>query len=97
MREDERLSRRVVFGTIACEDRAPGTRPTRTTPEPGRLEHHWAQYEADDITALQATKGSTDNPPLLLGVKRALWSRAAKRSENWYRKVVDAADRFVTR
>ena len=32
---------------------------------------------------------------MALGVKIALWSRAAKKSGNWYRGVVDAAGRFM--
>ena len=36
------------------------------------------------------------NLPFLLGVETVRWSRAVK-SPNWYRGVVDAADRFMTK
>ena len=45
----------------------------------------------------QATEGSTDSSPLLIGVETALGPSAAKKSGKWYRGVVDAADRFMTR
>ena len=35
--------------------------------------------------------------PLLFGVETVLWPRAAKKSGKWYRGVVDAAGRFMTR
>ena len=64
----------------------PGTRPIRK---------ELGQSLADNIKAFKATEGSTDNFPLLLGVKRALWSKTAKKSGNWYRGVVDAAGCFM--
>ena len=66
-------------------------------PERGRPEKNWAQRLVDDIRVLEATEGSTDSSPLLFGVETVLWPRAAKKSGNWHRGVVDAADRFMTR
>ena len=66
-------------------------------PGPGRQEKNLAQSVADDIKAFIATEASTDNLPLLLEVENVLWSRAAKKGGNWYREVVDAAGRFMTK
>ena len=74
-----------MFGTLAGGE----------NPGPGQPENNWAQCLAD-IRVFQATEGSTDSSPLLFGVEAVLWPRAAK-SGKWYRGVVDAADRFMTR
>ena len=66
-------------------------------PRPGRPETKWAQSLADDIKAFEATEGSTDNPSFLSGVESVPWSRAAKMSGHWYRGVVDAPGRFMTK
>ena len=76
-----------MFGTLAGGE----------NPGPGRPERNWAQCLAGDIRVFQATEGSTDSSPLLFGVETVLWPRAAKKSGKWYRGVVDAADRFMTR
>ena len=34
---------------------------------------------------------------MLFGVETVLWPRAAKKSGNWHRGIVDAADRLMTR
>ena len=74
-----------------------GTSAGGESPGPGRPEGNWVQSLADDIRVFQATEGSTDSPPLLFRVETVLWPRAAKKSGKWYRGVVDAADRFMTR
>ena len=53
-----------------------------------------------DIRVLQATQESTDSSPSLFGVGTVCSGRArliANKSGKWYRGVVDAADRFMTR
>ena len=82
---NERLTHRVVFGTLTGGE----------NPGPGRPEKNWAQCLAD-IRVCQPTEGSTDSSPLLFGVDTVLRPRAAKKSGKWYRGVVDAADRFMT-
>ena len=65
-------------------------------PGPGRPENKWPQSLADDhIESFKANDGSTDNPPLLYGLVTVLWLRTAKKGENWYRGVVDAAGHFM--
>ena len=66
-------------------------------PGRGRPENNWAQCLVDDIRVFEATQGSTDSSPLLFGVETVLWPTAAKKSGNWHRGGVDAADRFMTR
>ena len=84
---NKRLTHRVMLGTMAD-----GMNPGR-----GRPEKNWAQCLVDDIRVLEATEGSTDNSPLLLGVDTVLWPRAAKKNGNWHRGIVGEADRFMTR
>ena len=83
----ERLTHRVMFGTMAG-----GVNPGR-----GRPEKNWVQCLVDDIRVFEATERSTDSSPLFFGVDTVLWPRAAKKSGNWHRGIVDAADRFMTR
>ena len=83
----ERLTYRVVFGTMAG-----GVNPGR-----GRPEKNWAQCLVDDIRVFEATEGSTDRSPLLFGVETVLWPRATKKNRNWHRGIVAAAYRFMTR
>ena len=45
----------------------------------------------------EATEGSTDSSPSLLGIEPVLWPRAAKKSGNWHRGIVNAAERFMAR
>ena len=82
-----RLTRRVMFGTMAGGE----------NPGLGRPEKNWAQCLADDLRLFKATQGSTESSPLLFGVETVLWPRAAKKSGKWYRGVVEAADGFMTR
>ena len=84
---DERLTHRVMFGTMAG-----GVNPGR-----GRPEENWAQCLADHIRVFEVKEGSADSSPLLFGTEIVLWSRAAKKSGSWHRGVFDAADRFFTR
>ena len=64
-------------------------------PGRGQQKNNWARCLVDDIGVFKATKGSTDNSPLLFGVETVLWPKAAKKSGNWHRGIVDAADRFI--
>ena len=84
---NERLTHRVMFGAMAG-----GVKPGR-----GRPEQNWAQCLVNDIRVFKATEGSTDSSLALFGVATVLWPRAAKKSGNWNRGIVDAADRFMTR
>eukprot|EP00904_Undaria_pinnatifida_P004437 jgi/Undpi1/13995/HiC_scaffold_9.g03646.m1 len=76
-----------MFGTMAG-----GVNPGR-----GRPEKNWAQCLVNDIRVFEATEGSTDSSLLLFGVETVLWPSATKKSGNWHRGIVDAADRFMTR
>ena len=84
---NERLAHRFMFGTMGGEENPGLCRPGK----------NWAQCLTDDIRVVQATEGSTGTSPLLVGVETVPWPRAAKKSGNWYRMVVDAADRFMAR
>ena len=64
---NERLTHRVMFGTLAGGE----------NPVPGRPEKNWAQCLAD-IRVFKATEWCTDSSPLLFGVQTVLWPRAAK-------------------
>ena len=83
---NERLTHRVVFGTMAGGN-----------PGPGRPENNWAQCPVVDIRVFEANEGSTDSSPLLLGVETVVRPKAAKESGNGRRGIVDAADRFMAR
>ena len=48
---DERLTRRMMFGTVAGGE----------NPRPGRAEKNWIQCLTDDFWDFQATEGSTEN------------------------------------
>ena len=84
---NERLTHRVMFGTMAGE----------VNPGRGRPEKNWAQCLVNDIRVFEATEGSTDSSLLLFGVETVLWPSATMKSGNWHRGIVDAADRFMTR
>ena len=84
---NERLTRRVMFGTMACGE----------NPGPGRPENNWVQCLGDDLRVFRATAGSTESVPLVFGVETVLWPTAAKKGGKWYRGVVEAAEIFVTR
>ena len=83
----ERLTRQVMFGTMADGE----------NPGPGRPENNYAQCRADDFRVFQATEGSTESSPSLLGVETVLWPRADKKSGKWYRGIVEAADCLMAR
>ena len=70
----ERLTRRVMFGTMAGGE----------NPGPGRPEKNWAQRLVDDLRVFQATEGSTESVLLMFGVETVLWPTAAKGGK-WYR------------
>ena len=66
---NERLTRRVMFGTMAGGQ----------NPGPSRPEKNWAQCLVDDIRVFGATEGSTESVPLGFGVKTVLWPTVAKK------------------
>ena len=66
---NERLTRRVMFGTMAG----------RENPGPGRPEKNWAQCLADNLRVFRATEGSVESVPLAFGVETVLWPTAAKK------------------
>ena len=68
----ERLTRRVMFGTMAGEE----------NPVPGRPEKNWAQCLVDDLRVFGATEGPTESVPLVFGVETVLSPTAAKK-EGW--------------
>ena len=82
-----RLTRRVIFGTMASGE----------NPGPGRPENTWAQCLVDDLRVFRATEGSTECFPLVFGVETVLWPAAAKMGRKWYRGVVKAAEGFMAR
>ena len=84
---NEPLTHRVMFGTMVGW----------AYPGRGRPEKKWAQCLVEEIKVFEATEGSTDSSHLLVGVRTVLWPRAAKKSGNWHRGIIDAADRFGTR
>ena len=55
VQNNERLTRRVMFGTMADGE----------NPGPGRPEKNWAQCLVDDLRVFRATEGSTESVPLL--------------------------------
>ena len=82
---NERLTRRVMFGTMADEENH----------GPGRLQKNLAQYLVDDLRVLRATAGTTESVPLVYGVETL--SPTAANKGVWYRGVVEAAECFMTR
>ena len=85
--QNERLTRRGMFGTMAGGE----------NPGPGRPEKNWAQCLVDDLRVFRATEGSTESIPLVFGVETVLWPTADKKGGKWYRGVVEAAECFMTR
>ena len=67
--QNERLTRRAMFGTLASGE----------NPGPGRPETNWAQCLVDDLRVFRATEGSTESVPLVFGVETVLWPTAAKK------------------
>ena len=84
---NERLARRVMFGTMAGGE----------NPEPGRPEKNWVQCLADDLGVFQATEGSTESSPLLFGVETVFWPSAANKGGKWYPGVFGAVECFMAR
>ena len=82
---NERLARRVMFGTMTGGE----------YPGPDRPENIWAQCLADDLRVLHATEGSMESLPLLFGAETVLRPRAAKTNGRWYRGVIQAVDCFM--
>ena len=67
---NERLTRRVMFGTMAGGE----------NPGPGRPEKNWAQCLVDDLRVFRATEGPTESVPLVFGVEtEQLWPTVPKR------------------
>ena len=64
---------------------------------PGRPEKNWAHCLADDLRGFQATEGSKESSPPLVGVETVLWPRAATKSEKCYREVAEATGCFIAR
>ena len=56
---NQRLTRRVMFGTMAGGE----------NPGPGRPENNWAKCLVDDLRVFRATEGSTESIPLWAGYK----------------------------
>ena len=84
---NERLARRVMFGTMAGGE----------NPRPSRPKKNWAQCLADDLRVYKPPRGSRKAPVcLLFGVETVLQPRASKKSGKWYRGVA-AADCFTAR
>ena len=68
----ERLTHRVMFGTVAGE----------VNPGRGRPEKNWAQCLVDDLRVFEATEGYTDSSHLLFRIETTvLWPRAANTNE----------------
>ena len=83
----ERLTRRVLFGTMTGGE----------NPGPGRQEKNWDRSLVHDLRVFRATDGSTEGVPLVFGVENVLWPTAAKKGGKWYRRVVEAVECFITR
>ena len=72
---NERLPRRVIFGTMAGGE----------NPGQGRPETNWAHCLVDDLRVFRATEISTESVPLVYGVETMLWPTAPKKGGKWYR------------
>ena len=83
---NERLTRRVLFGTMAGGE----------NPRPGRPERT-AQCLVDDPRVFRTTEGSMESVPFVFGVKTVRWPTAVNKSWKWYRGVGEAAECFRTR
>ena len=84
---NERLTRRVMFGTMAGGE----------NPGPGRPEKNWAPCLVDERRVFRATVGFTESVPLVFGVETVQQPTAAMKGGKWYRGVVEAAECFMTR
>ena len=65
---NERLTHRVMFGTMAVGE----------NPGQGRPENNWAQCLVDDLRVFRATEGSTESVPFVFGVETVILPTAAK-------------------
>ena len=66
---NERLTRRVMYGTMAGGE----------TPGPSRPENNWAQCLVDDLRVFRATEGFTESFLLVFGVETMFLPKAAKK------------------
>ena len=62
---NERLTRQVMFGTMASGE----------NPGPDRPEKNWDQCLVDDLRVFRATQGSTESFPLVFGVEPCYCTR----------------------
>ena len=76
-----------MFGTMAGGE----------SPRPGGQFKTWHRCIVEDLREFRATEESTEHSPLAFGVETALWSTAAKKAGEWYRGVLEAAERFMVR
>ena len=72
---NERLNRRVMFGTMAGGK----------NPGPGRPEQNWAQCLriVRDLRVFRANEGSMESFPLMFRVGTVIWPTAAKKGGKW--------------
>ena len=75
---NERLTRRVMFGTMADGE----------NPRAGRPEKNSVQCLIDDLRVFRPTEGSTEGVPLVFGVDTVIWPTAAEKGGKWYQGVV---------
>ena len=66
-------------------------------PKPDAQFKTWHRCIVKDSREFRATEESTEHSPLEFGVETALWSTAAKKPGKWYRRVLEAAERFMVR
>ena len=59
---NERLTRRMMFGTMSGGE----------NPGPGRPEKNWAQCLRENLRVFRATEGSTESVPLVFAVDTVL-------------------------
>ena len=74
-----RLPRRVMLRKMTVgEGRGPGGQPKS-----------WYRCLLDDLEAVDATKGSTEQSKLVFRVEAEVWTVAAKKADKWYRPVLE--------
>ena len=49
----------------------------------------------EDLREFRATEGSTELAPSVFRVETALWFTAAQKAREWFRGVLEAAERFM--
>ena len=79
---NQRLTHRVMFGTMAGGE----------NPAPGRPEQNWAQRVLDNLRIHGKLSLCCSEY-----VEKVLWATAAKKGGKWYRGVVEEADCFMAR